>query len=325
MIVPIPGEKDCMDRMVASRSGQVPHIVRAVKKGVFKCDGQCQMHNTHKICAHVIAVAEVHSKLTELLSYHSKGCFDPNLSSMVLIGMPSTSGKKPGQKPGTKRKRTKKQDNPKVTSEISRFAGTTVAISVSASSTITSTATTVSTTKDHPSLYSRATTSSYSSVNYPGAYDYTYSCPPYPCAPPYTPSGSYYGYQFPHSNYSHHGFYDSYNTPTSTSPFTAKFITGRISKCQGCGNKFRDVNPELQPPYDLVVARLECRPYFSKQKNDYITPKTPSNSHYHADMLCIRSADPSFQGNHLIIQVDVQNELLPIHKDHMRRQFGINL
>ena len=95
MIVPIPGEKDCLDRMVASHSGQVPHVVCAIKKGVFKCDGQCEMHNTHKVCAHVIAVAEVYGKLNELLSYHSKGNFDPNLSSVVLIGMPSTSGKKP--------------------------------------------------------------------------------------------------------------------------------------------------------------------------------------------------------------------------------------
>lgn len=58
MIVPVLGEKDCLD---------------------------------------YIAVAEVHGKLSELLSYHSKGSFDPNLSSMVLFGMPSTSGKKPGK------------------------------------------------------------------------------------------------------------------------------------------------------------------------------------------------------------------------------------
>ena len=69
----------------------------------------------------VIAVAEAHGKLNELLNYHTKGSLDPNLSSMVLIGMPYTSGKKPGQKPGTKQKRTKKQATPKVTSEISRF------------------------------------------------------------------------------------------------------------------------------------------------------------------------------------------------------------
>ena len=47
MIVPIPGEKACLDRMVASRSRQVPHVVRATKKSVFKCNGQCQMYNTN--------------------------------------------------------------------------------------------------------------------------------------------------------------------------------------------------------------------------------------------------------------------------------------
>ena len=85
------------------------------------------------------------------------------------------------------------------------------------------------------------------------------------------------------------------------------------------------MNLDLQPPHDLIVARLECRRYFSKQKNDYVTPKTRSNSHYHADMLCICSVDPSFQGNQLIVPVEVCSELLLIHKDHIKRQFGLNV
>ena len=100
MIVPIPGEKDSIDRMVASRRGQVSHVVRAIKRGIFKCDGQCQMYSTHKLCSHVIAVAEVHGKLEQLYHVHESGKFDPNVSSIVSIGMPSTSGRKPGQNLG---------------------------------------------------------------------------------------------------------------------------------------------------------------------------------------------------------------------------------
>ena len=56
----------------------------------------------------MIAVAESYSKLNKLLTYHGRGSFDPNISSMVLIGMPNTSRKNPGQKTGAKRKRPNK-------------------------------------------------------------------------------------------------------------------------------------------------------------------------------------------------------------------------
>ena len=139
-----------------------------------------------------------------------------------------------------------------MTSVISRFAKTSVALSVSSSATVTSMATGVNTSEDHVPPYSHASTF-YSSFNYPSAYDYTYPCPPYPTqsyAPPYTPSGltqpytpSYTPSGLTGPYYNHPFAYSLYNTPTSTSvfsehPFTPKFITGRITKCQECGNKF---------------------------------------------------------------------------------------
>ena len=109
--------------MVASRTGQVPHVVRAIKRGVFKCDAQCQMYPTHKLCSHGIAVAEVHGKLEQLVHIHESGKFDPNVLSIVSIGMPSTSGKKPGQKLGAKQKQSKKQD-PQTTSRFALIGST---------------------------------------------------------------------------------------------------------------------------------------------------------------------------------------------------------
>ena len=370
MIVPIPGEKACLDRMVASRSGQTPHTVRAIKKGVLKCDGQCQMYTTHKLCAHVIAVAEVHGKLEELIQYLVTGNMDPNISSMVMIGMPHTSGKKPGQKPGAKRRRSKKQDAPKVTSKVSRFAGTNATSSLpscTASLTATHSSATFSPAVEGALPYNPP------SPAYPSYSPYP-SYPPYPPLP-FNPANPYYGahhsthdYSYPHlpfpsqptpyshastttggvgpyslsyaqsalsggptPNYGTPGYYGSNSTPMSHStpsvysqhPFTGKFITGRISKCQGCGNKFRAVNPEIRPPFDLIVSRLECRPYFCKQKQEVTTPKTPSNSHYHADFSCIRSADPTFQSTQLVIPPEVQSKLLPVHKEHLRWQFGL--
>ena len=66
-------------------------------------------------------------------------------------------------------------------------------------------------------------------------YQYQFSTP---CTPYVGPS--YYGC----------GYYDQ-NTRSVSSPhpFTVKFITNRISKCQGCGYKFRESESVLQPPY----------------------------------------------------------------------------
>lgn len=95
--LPIPGrEKSSLDRMVASRSTTTPHMVCAVKGCVFKCDSQCPMFTAHKICHHVVAVAETHSKLKELVCYHCSGHMDPNMTSLVMIGASTSAGQKPG-------------------------------------------------------------------------------------------------------------------------------------------------------------------------------------------------------------------------------------
>ena len=44
-------------------------------------------------------------------------------------------------------------------------------------------------------------------------------------------------------------------------PFTLKFINNCIQKCQGCKLDFRQSSSILQPPHDLIVARLERRPF----------------------------------------------------------------
>ena len=48
----------------------------------------------------------------------------------------------------------------------------------------------------------------------------------------------------------------------NNNPFTLKFITNRITKCQGCKSSLRNPDNSLPTsPQDLIVARLECRPY----------------------------------------------------------------
>ena len=85
------------DRMVASTKGTTPHIVQKLKKGGFKCDTQCPMYSSYKLCSHIV-VAEQQKLLEELVGIFGKSKAEPNLTSLVMTGMPKSSGKKPGAK-----------------------------------------------------------------------------------------------------------------------------------------------------------------------------------------------------------------------------------
>ena len=50
--------------------------------------------------------------------------------------------------------------------------------------------------------------------------------------------------------------------PSNPNPFYPKFITGNIRICQGCRQSLRTSSGAIpDPPYNLVVARSEKRPY----------------------------------------------------------------
>ena len=55
--------------MVASTTGTAP---QAKFTGQFKCDAQCPMYATYKMCSHTIAVAEVTDKLAEFVKWMAK-------------------------------------------------------------------------------------------------------------------------------------------------------------------------------------------------------------------------------------------------------------
>ena len=97
MIVQVPGsDSSSQDRMVASASGSMPHFVQMQKKGGFICDSQYPMYSLYRLCSHIVAVAEQQEVLKELLGIFCKSKAQPNLTSLVMTGMPKSSGKKPG-------------------------------------------------------------------------------------------------------------------------------------------------------------------------------------------------------------------------------------
>ena len=151
-----------------------------------------------------------------------------------------------------------------------------------------------------------------------------YQTPAFPSAPPYIPYGHYMGYHPEPSNsfipppnvfssppcVSRH---TELGSPSVRGQFTLKFINSRISKCQGCKGQLRSPGTPLPlPPHDLIVSRLECRPYMTPEKI-VKTPKTPSNAHYHLRVECLRAADPQFSPRCLVVPEDVKDQLSAQH------------
>lgn len=97
------------------------------------------------------------------------------------------------------------------------------------------------------------------------------------------------------------GLQTVYQPSVSQNPFTLKFITSRISKCQGCKMLFRS-GSSLQPPQDLIVSRLECRPFVAPDGSVKVS-STAKNAHYHLRFECLTKADSSFSPQCLVNQI----------------------
>ena len=77
-------------------------------------------------------------------------------------------------------------------------------------------------------------------------------------------------------------------------PFYLKKLTGNIQVCQGCRGSLRMADGSIPgPPYDIVVARMEQRPY-PDHNGTLRTPTKFSASHYHVFLTCIQAGEPNF-------------------------------
>jgi len=96
-------------------------------------------------------------------------------------------------------------------------------------------------------------------------------------------------------------------------PFSLKFITNRISKCQGCkGSLKRSDNSLPMPPNDLIVSRMERRPFVAPDGTVRL-PSKSSASHYHLKMECLTAACASFDPRDIVTPPDVSKRLTPQH------------
>lgn len=229
-VVPAPG--NCAEaRLVLSRTGQRPHFVLPCKTGGFKCDSDCANYKSIGICSHTVVVAHLNNQLSTFVARVKKARKKPNLMKLAVHGMPAGKGRKGSCPPRKRAKSTSteqrverniSQSPPSVSITIASGAYASPVIQQASSSSTISQSSTVSAC---PSYYP----SPHSPLCTPYAH---FSAYPPPYLPAFSPS------QAPSTVYS----------PATEEPFTLTFITGNISVCGGCSNRY--VKP-ASAPYDL--------------------------------------------------------------------------
>ena len=113
----------------------------------------------------------------------------------------------------------------------------------------------------------------------------------------------------------------------NVNPFYLKKLTGNIRICQGCRGSLQAADGSIpSPPYDIVVARLEKRP-FRDQSGVLKTPSRASAAHYHARLACVRAGDPNFltSTSALVIPAVVAMVLTAVHQELLLLEFGLQL
>ena len=216
----------------------------------------------------------------------------PNVTNLVTSSMPKGRGRKGGIPPHT---RTKQVPNSRVSMCIENKETISACVANSTSCCVTEVMPTNSVISTHGDQQN---------VNiciFPAGFPSTLPSPgPYypPCSfPPH----------FPYSPYS----------PGPPNSFSHCFISGNISVCMGCKNRY---SKPAQPPDDLVIKHQEWRQFTTEAR----VQSKYGNIYYHCNPQCVWLRYPEFVPS----QVDttaVMQHLNSTHKAHLLHVFGLNL
>ena len=241
-IVPAPGQ-DPEARMVLSYSGKLPHMVTPTKGG-FSCDSNCPNWKAMGICSHTVAVAEVNKKLQQFLSIKKKKK-GVNFTKLLTTSMPKGHGRKGGVAP-----RARKPSQPIIT-RIETNASSDTPVNSAVPPTVTCHA------HEGGSVFMPGFASPHfsmvqspvhqSSLNFYGPYTTPSMYPPPYHQGAHHEAGNLFQIPTPYQSY--------YQPPV---PFTLAFISGNISVCIGCKNKYPK---SPKPPQDLCIRHEEWRQF----------------------------------------------------------------
>ena len=284
-------------KFVLSYSGKRPHLVLPKKGGSFVCDQDCSNWRALHICAHSVAVANLCSKLPEFIAWLKKSKKTPNLTNMAETTMPKGRGQK-----GTRCPRKRKSMG-------------VMEKSFEYPSMVHSSSSDTQTTPSSCSLLpaSVAAVSHVSNFQLPAV----------------THISSFPGFQtqLPYGHYSVPYAYDFSTLPFSpvppvphSVPFTLCKISGNISICAGCRNKYPK---HPTPPDDLCIRHQEWREYIPT--GSQVPQSRFGNTYYHFSTLCVRMRCPEFVPVLLDIPREILLELDHVHKERLQFEFQITL
>ena len=205
-------------------------MVTPKKGGEFSCDSSCPNWKPMGICAHSVAVAEINKKLPQFLSA-KKRRRSPNVTILLTANLPKGCGRKGGTAP-----RSQKPSQP---------VTTTIEMSVPSNPIASSN-------MSHAEGFAPDHAASQFNMVQSPVYGPLVQSPVYGTSPMYPMC-----YPFGRDTLPWMG-YPLQQNPVSS--FTLCFITGNITTCIGCKNKYPK---QPQAPYDLCIKHQEWRQFMT--------------------------------------------------------------
>ena len=320
--------------MVHSRSSRDPRTVLiSPKTGRVQCDKGCANWATYSMCSHTLAAAEKTGILKEFLNWFKSKKRSPNLSAIANVNMPKNAGQKVGtrkRKGGSNKPSTERGHIVRSRVLQPSFMPSTNSIPSSHAVPGTSDENKEGRPLDCDRVLLLAVTPAPSAKSScspaPGTYvsDHTTSWPRLsPCSQTH-PSHGFIVPEAPHLTYNYPATQQVNENTPPTYPQRPKpapgilvfarlaFLDSKVTRCYGCGNTLKPGGTTPHPPDDLVLTTRLRRQYY-KEGQLHTSPDI-SSVYYHVNLYCIRVTFPSFHPNLCQIPSDLQQFLLPEHK-----------
>lgn len=318
-------------KFVLSYSGRKPHLVVTKKGGSFACDEDCPNWCALGDCAHSVAVASMCGKLSDFVSWLKK---KKKLTKYAQSTMPKGRGRKGSQCPRKRKTRVPTENivaNRTLSGDCEEEPTANSALASIHTSTVTQinnlqmpchsqTLPTYSSSpwfphKQADTLHGQTEYMQTSSIQMPRVSQSNFQIATYPAcpwfSPPPPPPYMPYTAAPPPNMTSNSG-----PTLPPPSPYTLCKITGNISVCAGCQNKY----PKHPiPPDDLCIKHQEWREYISP--GSQTSHSRFGNVYYHFKPPCVWLRCPYFVPNDLEVPPEVGSQLDASHKRRLQQEF----
>jgi len=286
--------------MVVSHSGQWPHLVIPGKGGQFKCDEHCLNYKSLGICSHTVAVAHVNNQLNKFLLWFQKTKRRPNITSLSTHSMPPGRGKKGNQQ---SHKRAPKEP---IVNWVDQLQNELYLGSSANEFTLSDSGTNIFTSYYCTNPYSN-------SFNMP--FTYKPSVAPHSMPARFLPPLLMAEAPLLSEEQSPFRLTPSLTMAEEQSPFRLWFISGNISKCAGCNNKYS--KPAI-PPFDLCIQHKEWRTFIPTPGGESQSKFAPA--YYHLNLLYINRNWPMFIPSWLSVGDEVRSKMSPLHWEYLKKQ-----